>query len=157
MPNPAAVAWHAAVFVYEDRKVGLRVMPGPPRPAWRFPKHRPLRVLKFKNVEMTFDQFEPVEVDEYTNRGRMFDGRSIYCAPGIELQTAYQQGFVGKHQQDLLDELNRHETRRLCKRRWPDYIELDERYGDGKQWLISPAEMQAQCLVFREARLLVAI
>lgn len=158
MPNPAAVG-HDCVFVYEDRKVGLRWMPGAPRPSWRFPRPRRLGVITFKGLQPEFDPCQPTEliVDEFWNRGRMFDGRTIYAAAGLRLQTAYCQGYVREREQDLLDKLNRHETRRLCKRTWPNYIELDESYGDGRQELISPAEMKAQCLVYREARLLIAI
>lgn len=98
-----------------------------------------------------------VEIDEYLNRGRMFDGRPVYCAEGIRLSLARSTSFGRKIDQDLLDENNMRLVRHLCSKDYPGFTPLDGHVGEAQQYLLTKKDMQAQCAVFREAKLLIIV
>ncbi len=153
MPNPAAVATgFDSVWVYPDRKVGLRTMPGSPLPSYRFVIAKPFSA-KWRDENTV--KFQPYEYEEFFLVGTMFDGRPIYAQKG-RIEQAVNRGFAAKPHQDKLDDLNRNMTRRLCKEKFgrQGYIELDEHYGDAVQFEI---DLKATHSVYREARLLVYV
>ncbi len=154
MPYPVAVAQvgYDTVWVYPDRKVGLRTLARPPVESYKFLIEKPLSSKWVDDAAAVM--FQPYTYEEFFKIGAMFDRRPIYAQTG-RIEVAVCRGFATKEHQGNLDELNRSNTRRLCKQKFgPGYIELDERFGDGVQHEV---DLKATRSVYREARLLVYV
>lgn len=73
------------VFIYEDGTVGLRDLPAwaAKLPTWRVPKRRPFTFKGEAPADITSQTFD---VEEFTRKGRMYDKRPIFCAPGWDVK-----------------------------------------------------------------------
>lgn len=138
-----------AVFVYADGQVGPRELPAEP-PVWRDPVRRPFAGAFAPDpgpLEPSFD------IREYELRGRMFDGRPVYCAPGYDVREAYADGYAYPYERASMDRAHRTEVRELVRRDHPGFVSLDEWIGDSP---LHPL-LKGAPLIGRAYRLLVAV
>jgi hypothetical protein len=82
------------VFVYSDMQIGLRNLPAAlaNQPVYREVKQRPY--MSRWNSHERPEALAAFDIDNYTNRGRMFDGRPIFCADGIDVKLLGTNYFI---------------------------------------------------------------
>lgn len=140
-----------AVFVYEDGTVGL-----PHVPDWEI--YREPVIQPFSIIDECADvpAITTVMVREYARRGKMFDGRPVFCAAGFDAKTACIYGTSTFDAVDELDRVQRSAVRRFVEREYPGCIHLDEWCGDWPVVDDEQAQLFARNLRKRGVRLLVA-
>lgn len=144
------------VFVYANGTVGQMVLPDDAanRPSWRIPRRVPLSV----SIDTDPSSLAILPIDEYTVRGRMFDGRPVFCAAGFDVKEASQAVLVVPEDVEHGDDLARRGVERLVRHEFPHAIELDRWCGEVPLSNSERAEgLERQHLRKRSARLLVAV
>lgn len=149
----------AAVFVYADGQVGLRDIEswnGEAPRNWRRPILPP---LIFAAARRATDVLT-VDVEVFEQRGKMFDGRPVYCAAGFDVKEAVFIWFVTKDDVSVkaafakaLGSMNH-----FIKTNHPGAIELDAWTGDVPLTLQEKADGLERVHMYKRAmRRLVAV
>lgn len=146
------------VFVYADGKVGLVALPDSMArlPNYRVPIARPFKVDFCANCA---DDPVPMDYQEFTRRGQMFDGRPILCAPGWDVKECRMTLLVTPEPDVVADADRqlRREVDRYVFHELSNAIELDRWLGDVPLSRAEQAEgLVRQTLRKRGTRVLVA-
>lgn len=112
----------SAIFVYEDGRVEPMAL-----------KHEMDVFSRAHRVRYAAGPDDPAPIQtprtDYRLRGRMFDGRPIYCAPGYDVREAAIQGYVTIRDIERVTDTLRRDVRTFVRREYQQPIELDEWTG----------------------------
>lgn len=148
------------VFVYQGAKVEEIELPGDcaQRPSWRIPRRLPMNV-SFDDVDCDPTSVITMTYDEYKQRGRMFDGRPIFCAEGYDVKEV-RASLLVKDSSDAISVADRglqREAWRFMERHHPLRVELDRWFGEYPALPWQKDRFKQAGLVNRAIRVLVAV
>lgn len=66
--------------------------------------------------------------DEYIMRGKMFDGRPIFCAEGFDIKEARMTLIASERDASHAEIKIRHELRQFLDSEYPEHVEIDSRF-----------------------------
>jgi hypothetical protein len=114
-----------AVFIGDAGNVWMRAIEGHP-PTFRVPRYQRVAFVTDADDLCAKPTFS---VDDYIRRGRLSDGRYVYCAPSFDVKECAYRLVVSEREAAHADDLIRRELWSFIERTYPEAIFLQESVG----------------------------